>query len=100
MANTPDVPKPDASRSDAPRIVYPCDYPIKVIGAAAPDFKDFVQRLVSQHAPDLDPDKISVNSSRTARFFSVQVVIVARSEAQISAIFQDLKASGRVHMVL
>lgn len=88
------------SQPEPPKIEFPCDYPIKVIGDAAPDFKDFVIECVKQHAPDLQIDKVEVNNSKKARFLSVRLWIVATGEAQLQAIFADLKASGRIHMVL
>ena len=84
----------------APKIQFPCDYVIKVIGDAAPDFTEFVVEVVEQHAPGICDSDVSVNDSRKGRFSSVQLKIVATGETQLKALFEDLKASGRVHMVL
>ena len=85
----------------APKIEFPCDYVIKVIGHAAPDFTEFVVEVVEQHAPGLlNEADISVNDSSKGRFSSVQLKIVATGEDQLKALFEELKASGRVHMVL
>ena len=86
--------------SDRPRITFPCDYPIKVIGDMTPDFKDFVVRVARRHDPHLQEKDVSVNSSRNGRFLSVRLVIRATGEPQISSLFNDLKGSGRVRMVL
>lgn len=83
-----------------PKIEFPCDYPIKVVGDAAPDFKDFVIRTVTAHAPGLDESLIELNPSRNGRFISVRMTITATGEEQLQKLFEDLKASGRVHMVL
>lgn len=83
-----------------PKIEFPCDYAIKVIGDAAPDFKQFVMDVVSRHDPELVEERVSVNSSRNGRFFSIRLTIVATGEPQLKALFEELKASGRVHMVL
>ncbi len=83
-----------------PRIEFPCDYPIRVMGEAAPDFKMFVTEVVRRHAPDFDASTISVNASREARFLSVRLQIHATSEQQLADLFADLKKSGRVRMVL
>ncbi len=83
-----------------PKIEFPCDYPIKVIGEGAPDFKDFVVRTVSVHAPDLPLDRIEVNASKNGKYLSIRLWIVATGEDQLRAIFEDLKRSGRVQMVL
>ena len=37
------------SEPKAPKIEFPCDYVIKVIGNAAPDFTEFVVEVVEQH---------------------------------------------------
>ncbi len=84
----------------APKIEFPCDYVIKVIGNSAPDFREFVVDVVEQHAPGICEADISVNESSKGRFSSVQLRIMATGEAQLKALFEDLKASGRVHMVL
>lgn len=85
---------------DPPRITFPCDYAIKVIGDAAPDFKDFVLEVVSRHAPGLDETLVTLQASSNARFVSVRLQILATGEPQLKAIFEELRASGRVHMVL
>jgi len=84
----------------APKIEFPCDYTIRVIGNAAPDFKEFVVEVVEQHAPGICETDVSMKDSREGRFASVQLKIVATGEPQLKALFEDLKASGRVHMVL
>lgn len=88
------------SEPKAPKIEFPCDYVIKVIGNAAPDFRDFVVEVVGRHAPGLTDADVSVNDSSKGRFSSVQLKIIATGEAQLKALFEELKASGRVHMVL
>ncbi|MBB5322701.1 HP0495 family protein [Marinobacter oulmenensis] len=84
----------------APKIEFPCDYVIKVIGDSAPDFTEFVVEVVEQHAPGIEETDISVTGSSKGRFSSVQLKIVATGEEQLKALFDELKASGRVHMVL
>jgi len=88
------------SEPKAPKIEFPCDYVIKVIGNAAPDFTEFVVEVVEQHAPGITEADISVSESSGGRFSSVQLKIVATGEPQLKALFEELKASGRVHMVL
>ena len=88
------------SDTSKPTIEFPCDYPIKVIGNAAPDFREFVVDVVRGHAPDLDLNRIEVIDSRNGRFQSVRLTLWATGEPQLRAIFEDLKRSGRVQMVL
>ncbi|MGM0570682.1 YbeD family protein [Marinobacter sp.] len=88
------------SQPEPPRIEFPCDYVIKVIGDAAPDFTEFVVSVVEGHAPGIREEHITVTDSRNGRYTSVRLTIVATGEPQLKALFEELKASGRVHMVL
>lgn len=85
----------------APKIEFPCErYPIKVIGEAGDGFTDLVIEIMQRHAPGFDATSLVVRDSRNGRFLSVQVLITATGVEQLQAIHVDLKATGRVHMVL
>lgn len=85
----------------APKIEFPCErYPIKVIGEAGEGFTDMVIEVVQRHAPGFDSSTLVARDSRNGRFLSVQVLITATGLEQLQSIHLDLKASGRVHMVL
>lgn len=85
----------------APKIEFPCaNYPIKVIGDAGEGFADLVVEVLQRHAPDLDETTLVVRNSSQGRFLSVQVLITATGVEQLQAIHIDLRATGRVHMVL
>ncbi len=85
---------------EAPKIEFPCEYHIKVIGHAAPDFKQFVCETVRRHDPKLDDSRVTLQDSSKGRFVSARVVMTATGEPQLKAMFQELKDSGRVQMVL
>ena len=85
----------------APKIEFPCpNYPIKVIGTAADDFAAMVTAILQKHAPDLDPATLVTRDSSNGRFMSVQLLITATGIEQLQAIHEDLRATGRVQMVL
>ncbi|WP_043532270.1 HP0495 family protein [Litchfieldella xinjiangensis] len=86
--------------TDAPKIEFPCDYSLKVVGDAADDFRDVVIDVVETHAPGVDRRHVKVVDSRNGRFQSIRITITATGESQLSALFTSLKATGRVHMVL
>ncbi|CAM3958896.1 UPF0250 protein DU506_13975 [Vreelandella rituensis] len=86
--------------AEKPEIVFPCDYPIKVVGNAADDFAATVCQIVIQHAPEFDATEMQVVDSRNGRFQSIRITIRATGEKQLKQLFVDLKATGRVHMVL
>ena len=88
------------SEPDAPKIEFPCAYPIKVIGEQCAEFRDCVLAVMLAHDPDLDRALITERESNKGRFVSLTVTITATGEAQLQEIYADLKATGRVKMVI
>lgn len=82
------------------KIEYPCDYPIKVMGLHDADFVSLVVEITRRHDPELVEERVSYKSSRNGKYLSVNVIITATGPEQIQSLFEDLKASGRVAMVL
>lgn len=86
---------------EAPKIEFPCaDYPIKILGRSAPDFKELVIDIVRQFAPDLDLNTLEEQPSSKGTFTSIRLKITATGPDQLSALHQALKDSGRVQMVI
>ncbi len=85
---------------EPPKIEFPCDYPIKVMGEAADDFLEVVLREVKRFVPELDESKIKVRDSAKGNFTSITLVIYATGKEQLHNIHVALKATGRVKMVL
>lgn len=88
------------SDPSVPRIEFPCRYPVKVMGENHSDFAALVVAVGQRHAPELDVDAVSERPSRNGRWLAVTLVIEARSEEQLQALHEDLKATGRVTLVL
>lgn len=85
---------------EAPRIEFPCDYPIKVMGETCEEFREHVLTVMERHAPGFDQTKVSIRESRKSTFQAVTVIITATGKPQLEALFIDLKTSSRVRMVL
>lgn len=90
----------DVNEPQAPKIEFPCQYPIKVIGTAGDDFAEVICEVVERHAPGVDTTTIDVKDSKNGRFLSLRLVITATGQEQLEALHRDLKATGLVHMVL
>lgn len=90
----------DQDPGAAPRIEFPCRYPIKVMGANDGELESVVLEIARRHADGITEEHLSVRSSRNGNWLAVTLTIHARSEAQIAAIFEDIKASGRAELVL
>ena len=71
-----------------------------MIGEAGEGFREVVIEVIQRHAPDFDETTVVTRDSRNGRFLSLQVLITATGVEQLQAIHVDLRATGRVHMVL
>lgn len=85
---------------EAPKIEFPCRYPIKVIGASVEGFRDLVLSIVVKHDTEFDESTVSINDSKNGTYRSIRMIITATGEAQLKALFEELKATGQVKMVL
>jgi putative lipoic acid-binding regulatory protein len=85
---------------DPPKIVFPCSYPIKVLGRAGDAFCAAVLSIFDRHAPGFSRDDVVIKDSKKGTFQSITVTIEAQSEAQLRLIHQDLMGTGLVSMVI
>ncbi len=81
-------------------IEFPCEFPVKVMGRADPDFVLRVTEIVREHAPDLRDRDISTAASRRGNYVSVTVTLTARSQYQLDQIYLALNADDQVLMTL
>jgi hypothetical protein len=83
-----------------PKIIFPCDYPIKVVGDVTPKFNRQVCDIVLKHDSEMTTDKISQKTSRKGNFVSITFMLVAQSKEHLDALFADLKEIESVRLVL
>ncbi len=83
-----------------PELEFPCDYPIKVIGKEHPSFREITLEVVARYDAELDLNRVEERSSRKGNYLSITVWITATGKPQLEGIFEDLKATGMVTMVL
>ncbi|MDC3332644.1 DUF493 domain-containing protein [bacterium] len=85
---------------EPPKIEFPCDYPIKILGRQAEDFRALVIEVVSAHTAPIDESLITERPSGKGTFVAVTMTITATGAEQLETIHRALKATGRVHMVI
>ncbi len=86
--------------NDTELLVFPTDYPIKVVGRPSDEFRARVHAIMLRHAPALDPERISERLSENGNFLSISYGLVADSREQVVALVTDLKACDGVLMVI
>ena len=88
------------TEQEPPKIEFPCDYPIKVLGRSCGDFEARITEVVERHAPGFDQETITVKASNRGTFTSLTITITATGPEQLDALHQDLLATGIVNMVI
>ena len=81
-------------------IVYPLDFPIKIMGRREPGFVRTVVDIVRKHAPDFDETSMEMRSSKQNTYLSITCMIVATSREQLDALYQELGDHPAVAMIL
>ena len=79
---------------------FPRTFPIKAIGKAEADFRELVMEIVRRHAPELSINQVSVRESSGGKWLSVTLVILAKNQMQLDAIYRDLSSHDRVAWTL
>ena len=86
--------------SDESLLVFPCDFPIKMMGRDTPESHAIARALVEAHTGPLDDRAIRTRPSRNGRFVAVTITVSAQSQEQLDAIYYDVSAHEAVLMAL
>jgi putative lipoic acid-binding regulatory protein len=80
--------------------LYPCDFPVKIIGIPGAEFEAEVLAIVRTHAGDFKEEDVSRRTSAGGKYISLTVRIVARSREHLDQLYAELNARESVIMVL
>lgn len=79
---------------------FPCDFPIKAMGARVDGFAQAVLEVVLRHAPDFDAATMEMRPSSKGNYLSVTCTFRAVSQLQVDTIYRELTAHPMVKVVL
>ncbi|HEX2140583.1 MAG TPA: DUF493 domain-containing protein [Woeseiaceae bacterium] len=79
---------------------FPCDFPIKMMGRDAPEFRAAAFGVIERHAGPVADDAVRESSSRQGRFLSITVTIKATSQQQLDDIYRDLSSHEQILVAL
>ena len=98
MANMP-APSTDSQTDESP-LVFPTDFPIKIMGRRVDQFADEIVQVIRAHAPDFDPSTLELRASRQGNYLSVTATVRATSRRQLDDLYRELSAHPLVKVVL
>ena len=79
---------------------FPCEFPIKIMGARVDDFAQVVLEVVLTHAPDFDAATMQMRPSAKGNYLAITCTVNATSQAQLDALYVELSSHPLVKVVL
>ena len=79
---------------------FPCDFPLKIMGATRDGFAQTVVEVVLRHVPDFDAARVEMRPSKAGNYLSLTCTIRATSQPQLDALYRELTAHPWVKIVL
>ena len=86
--------------SDTPLLIFPTDYPIKVIGRPSAEFRARIHAIVLRHVPAIEASHVTEHLSKNGNYLSISYAIRAESREQVTALAADLTACPEVLLVI
>lgn len=86
--------------TDETLIEFPCDFPIKIMGARTDDFAQTMVEIVCRHAPGFAAETVEMRTSSSGNYLSVTCVVRAESKAQLDGLYRELSSHPLVKVVL
>jgi putative lipoic acid-binding regulatory protein len=88
----------DAQRESL--IEYPCDFPVKVMGARVDGFAEAMCLVAQQFDPSFDPATLEMRASKAGNYLSVTLTIRATSREQLDNLYLALTGHPMVKVAL
>ncbi len=86
---------------DRPALLeFPCDFPLKIMGARVDGFAQAIALVVARHAPEFDAAATEMRPSKAGNYLSLTCTVRATSQAQLDALYRELSAHPLVKVVL
>lgn len=81
---------PKNRTEDESLIDFPCEFPVKVMGASIPEFHNCIEKIARKHDPDFVATQTTQNISKTGKYVSLTLNIHAKNKTQLDSLYQDL----------
>ncbi len=81
-------------------IEFPCDFPIKVMGAKNPEFAPTIAEVLKTFDPDFDAKTITIRDSSKGHYQGLNVVVHTTSREHLDSIYRALTSHPMVKVVL
>ena len=91
---------PVSSAVEESLIVYPCAFPIKVMGAKVDGFVHSITMVAHEFDPTFDAKTLELRESKGGNYLGITINITATSREQLDELYRTLSTHPMVKMVL
>jgi len=81
-------------------IEYPCDFPIKVMGAHVEGFAAAIAHVATQFDPDFQAHTIEQRPSKAGKYLGLTITVRVTSREQLDELYRTLTTHPMVKVVL
>ena len=89
-----------APAATAPLIEFPCNFPIKVMGAKSDEFVSIMAALVREHDPEFDHLSIEIRESSGGKYLGLTLSVSVTSQEHLDNIYRALTGHPLAKYVL
>lgn len=101
MSDTPpSTPVTSPSPEQPSLIIYPCAFPIKVMGLKVEGLVHAISHIALQFDPKFDATTIELRESKGGKYLGVTITVNATSREQLDEIYRTLSTHPMVKVVL
>jgi len=80
--------------------IYPCVFPVKIIGQCCDEFESNVLAVMKNYVEDLSPSQFGRRLSQGGKYLSLTINVFAQDREYIEKLYAELKAQEKVIMVI
>ena len=86
--------------ADETLLEFPCDFPIKVMGAATDEFRSLALGIITRPFGQPGPASIEERPSSGGKYLGLTITVRAESKAQLDAAYGELTSCRQVLVAL
>jgi len=86
--------------ADETLLEFPCDFPLKIMGATRDGFAQAIVEVVIKHDPGFDAAAVEMRPSKAGNYLSLTCTVRATSKPQLDALYMELTNHPWVKIVL
>lgn len=72
-------------------LVFPTEYPVKVMGANTEDFFNMIFNTIKSHASEISRDSVHIKTSSNGKYQSITILVYALSRDHLINIYSDIR---------